>query len=766
MAGSRPNRSRARASSYTKIPTPGPCSQLDADTATCRHYRFTHPRPLRVLTGFPFLHFPTVGRERIAWIPRHPAKKAEGASADLAGPAEGVPEGSGLVGGHFDEYGKTLPAGWVSSESQSQPGTVVYENARTGERIAWVPTRAASAEEGQSPDLAGPAAASTAPKKTLAELLAEPLPDGWEASESGSRPGSVSYENARTGERIAWKPTRAASAEEGASPDIVDPPEPDADSEAAAAAAGSGGGGGPSLAERLLAPLPRGWLASESASRPGSLSYENEYTGERIAWTPTRAASSVEGASPDIVDPSDAAVDAAAAPAAAPAPLTRAQQAAAVREAVGKSVAELLAEPLPSGWLASASVSRPGTVSYENAVTGERIAWKPTRAASMEAGRSPDVLDPDPGSVVAMERAEAAASAAVAGTNISPNTPRGVQGQQQKEELADYGGLTPEAEIRARLTAFYATHNPEKLTDIPSLVSKYRGNEEEMFRVLARKYGARVPTYAALTGNEPDVGKPKSFFELDSDEGGELEDYNGNPLPRGWRSVESGSHEGEVVYENLWTKERIAWIPRRPASKRPDESPDLDPNAGLPAGWTATASESSPGMLEYENVYTQERVAWVPTRAAAMQKGKSPDLRAPTFDHDGDATKTALARLLAEPVPDGWRVVESSSRPGEVSYENVWTEERIVWRPTRPASTIEGESPDLFADGGEDGGGGAGGGGAGPSTAGLDPAQKAAVEAQAAAVAAGAGRASRGWAPNTGPPRPVNVSRSTFTHWS
>ena len=37
------------------------------------------------------------------------------------------------------------------------------------------------------------------------------------------------------------------------------------------------------------------------------------------------------------------------------------------------------------------------------------------------------------------------------------------------------------------------------------------------------------------------------------------------------------------------------------------------------------------------------------------------------------------------PLPEGWRKVESRSRPGEFVYENVHTEERQAWFPTDAA---------------------------------------------------------------------------------
>lgn len=37
------------------------------------------------------------------------------------------------------------------------------------------------------------------------------------------------------------------------------------------------------------------------------------------------------------------------------------------------------------------------------------------------------------------------------------------------------------------------------------------------------------------------------------------------------------------------------------------------------------------------------------------------------------------------PLPEGWRKVESRSRPGEFVYENIHTEERQAWFPDEAA---------------------------------------------------------------------------------
>ena len=39
-------------------------------------------------------------------------------------------------------------------------------------------------------------------------------------------------------------------------------------------------------------------------------------------------------------------------------------------------------------------------------------------------------------------------------------------------------------------------------------------------------------------------------------------------------------------------------------------------------------------------------------------------------------------------LPDGWKKVESRSRPGEYSYENIYTGQRQHLVPTKPAKKV------------------------------------------------------------------------------
>merc|ERR1712238_529739 len=47
-----------------------------------------------------------------------------------------------------------------------------------------------------------------------------------------------------------------------------------------------------------------------------------------------------------------------------------------------------------------------------------------------------------------------------------------------------FGGKNP----REILTAFYQEYNPTKVSEVDKLLNKYNGNEEQMFRNLAKKY--------------------------------------------------------------------------------------------------------------------------------------------------------------------------------------------------------------------------------------------------------------------------------------
>lgn len=196
------------------------------------------------------------------------------------------------------------------------------------------------------------------------------------------------------------------------------------------------------------------------------------------------------------------------------------------------------------------------------------------------------------------------------------------------------------------------------------------------------------------------------------------------PLPEGWRRVESRSRPGEFVYENIHTEERQAWFPDAPAkeeagpalvaqnedAKRKEELKkknlqalqkrkaelkarrEAESKLDLPDGWKRTESRSRPGEIVYENLFTGERQAWFPDAPAVDPKAGDDAKKQALFEKNRKALEARKAQLAAKkseeasrPLPDGWKRVESRSRPGEYVYENTYTEERIAWFPEEPA---------------------------------------------------------------------------------
>eukprot|EP00039_Didymoeca_costata_P001625 m.53893 g.53893 ORF g.53893 m.53893 type:complete len:380 (+) comp10886_c0_seq1:132-1271(+) len=196
-------------------------------------------------------------------------------------------------------------------------------------------------------------------------------------------------------------------------------------------------------------------------------------------------------------------------------------------------------------------------------------------------------------------------------------------------------------------------------------------------------------------------------------------------LPEGWRRVESRSRPGEFVYENIHTEERQAWFPEGPAVEEAAPPPvaasedadtkaelkkknlaalqkrkaelekkkEIEKTLPLPEGWTRVESRSRPGEIVYENEITKERQAWFPDGPATAEGMSEEDRQKALLKKKNMEAlakrKAALAQQKTEeatkPLPDGWKRVESRSRPGEFVYENQYTEERQAWFPSGPA---------------------------------------------------------------------------------
>ena len=66
-----------------------------------------------------------------------------------------------------------------------------------------------------------------------------------------------------------------------------------------------------------------------------------------------------------------------------------------------------------------------------------------------------------------------------------------------------YGGSSS---IEAQIRALYREHNPAKLSDVPSLLTKYRGAEAELLRSIRTKYGVDERGREPERDDEPEEG--------------------------------------------------------------------------------------------------------------------------------------------------------------------------------------------------------------------------------------------------------------------
>ena len=178
------------------------------------------------------------------------------------------------------------------------------------------------------------------------------------------------------------------------------------------------------------------------------------------------------------------------------------------------------------------------------------------------------------------------------------------------------------------------------------------------------------------------------------------------PLPEGWIRVESRSRPGEFVFENTITEERQAWFPTGPATVSPEEAAKqalkaknaaalkarkeaasaakaAEATKPLPPGWVRGESRSRPGEVVYVNEATGERQAWFPE--VSEEDLKKAELKAKNAAALAARKKASTTADASKPLPEGWRRVESRSRPGEFVYENEFTDERQAWFPDGPA---------------------------------------------------------------------------------
>ena len=173
----------------------------------------------------------------------------------------------------------------VAAAAPAPPGEVTVTETMVAQQYGAIPT---AEEVTHHAEEFGGGAAPAAPPAPPARATPQ-LPAGWVALPSKSRPGTMSYMNVYTGKKVRTLP-RNAAVKAKAAPQSTGGKGKASGGSRGGGPRGNGGGGGGGKPK-----LPEGWKRVPSKSRPGTFSYQNIYTREKVRHAPTKPASRTKG---------------------------------------------------------------------------------------------------------------------------------------------------------------------------------------------------------------------------------------------------------------------------------------------------------------------------------------------------------------------------------------------------------------------------------------------------------------------------------------
>ena len=137
------------------------------------------------------------------------------------------------------------------------------------------------------------------------------------------------------------------------------------------------------------------------------------------------------------------------------------------------------------------------------------------------------------------------------------------------------------------------------------------------------------------------------------------------------------------------------------APPRPSPRPRARPRCCRPGG-AASRAAAAGRVVVREQPDGRARACRSPRRARLRPRPPGPSCRRakpPPVHEDAEMPAEDLLRVVAKPseppLPAGWRAVPSRSRPGECSYLNTATGERVMQRPTRTGGVTADERKPL-----------------------------------------------------------------------
>eukprot|EP01063_Lacrimia_lanifica_P002481 TRINITY_DN1130_c0_g2_i2.p1 TRINITY_DN1130_c0_g2~~TRINITY_DN1130_c0_g2_i2.p1 ORF type:complete len:1004 (+),score=356.89 TRINITY_DN1130_c0_g2_i2:103-3114(+) len=174
------------------------------------------------------------------------------------------------------------------------------------------------------------------------------------------------------------------------------------------------------------------------------------------------------------------------------------------------SVPALLAKHAGAeGRLVDALAKKHGKVPFEDSGRNNPPGW-PDRMAVLYAQCAPEKLASLPALLVKYEGNEPKLLAATVKKYNATELWGAAAAARGDESMKSVGGVSS-APPRERVVMMYRTYQPEKMKDVPALLAKYAGKEEQLVAALVKKYGPE-PVVTGPQGELPETVAVKKYY--------------------------------------------------------------------------------------------------------------------------------------------------------------------------------------------------------------------------------------------------------------
>jgi hypothetical protein len=248
------------------------------------------------------------------------------------------------------------------------------------------------------------------------------------------------------------------------------------------------------------------------------------------------------------------------------------------------------------------------------------------------------------------------------------------------------GAGSGSGDYKARLTAFYAKYNPEKLNSVDKTLAAYAGREDEMFSTLVAKYGpeptssASSPSRAAsVAPTSPMVGRGSGSGDYKARLTAFYAKYNPEKISSVDKTLAAYAGREEEMFTALVTK----YGPEPPAGSAP-QSPAAAPptSSAFGASQSSSAFFNSSGsdyrsrLTSFYEKYNPEKISSVDKTLAAYA-GREEEMFTALVTKYGPEPAPASSMNLANAAPAQERGAAPTFKSRLIAFYEKYNPEKI-----------------------------------------------------------------------------------------